>query len=373
MEPKTAKGKILIVDDTPSVLDLLKSTLETEGHQVFVATNGEKALKRALLVKPDLILLDVLMPGWDGFKTCRRLKMEEAIQGIPVIFMTALTQTEYIVRGFKSGAVDYITKPFNQNELLARVNTHLHLKFSQDTILQQYNEITLQRNELNEILHVLCHDIANPIQAIMTTLQLLERKPDKLSKFLDLLISMTSQSIKLLHLVRSLRALAEGKTKLDLISLNLKKSLNHSIEILQNQFSKKQITPILNVDEDINVIAEETSLVNSVFNNILTNAIKFSHPSSTIIISAKNEDSVVNLSIRDSGIGMPQTLLEKVFMLDQITTRLGTQNEKGFGFGMQLMKKFVMAYGGGIEVFSIDESESSEKHGTEVVLTFKSN
>ncbi len=118
-------GRILVVDDTPANIQALAGTLKAKGYQISVATNGRQALEVVERVRPDLILLDVMMPEMDGFETCRRLKTASATRDIPVIFLTARTETADIVKGFELGAVDYVSKPFNAHELLARVNTHL--------------------------------------------------------------------------------------------------------------------------------------------------------------------------------------------------------------------------------------------------------
>lgn len=121
----TTTGRILVVDDTPANIQTLAATLKEKGYQISVATNGKQALEVLKRVQPDLILLDVMMPEMDGFETCRQLKASGQWRQIPVIFLTAKTETEDIVRGFELGAVDYVGKPFNAHELLARVHTHL--------------------------------------------------------------------------------------------------------------------------------------------------------------------------------------------------------------------------------------------------------
>ena len=120
-------SKILLVDDTPENLKLLRQTLETEGYNILVATSGETALRIARKANPDLILLDVMMPGMDGFETCRHLKQDEGTRDVPVIFVTARAETPSVVEGFRAGGVDYIVKPFQSEEVLIRVETHLKL------------------------------------------------------------------------------------------------------------------------------------------------------------------------------------------------------------------------------------------------------
>lgn len=162
MTSNNQTGTILIVDDNPTNLDVLFDYLDRAGFDVFVAEDGESTLKRTLYVQPDIILLDVMMPGIDGFETCRRLKSNPDTQYIPVIFMTALADTADKVKGFKVGAIDYITKPFHYEEILARITTHLTLQnlqkdlYKQNSQLQQ--EITTRKQIEKELFHRAYHD-----------------------------------------------------------------------------------------------------------------------------------------------------------------------------------------------------------------------
>ena len=119
------RDRVLVVDDTPDTLALLTDALEEAGMTVLVALDGESAIERAQRVSPDIILLDAVMPGLDGFETCRRLKALPALAPTPVVFMTGLTETEHVVRGFQAGGVDYVTKPIVPDELIARIRVHL--------------------------------------------------------------------------------------------------------------------------------------------------------------------------------------------------------------------------------------------------------
>lgn len=363
--------RILIVDDNAKNLQLLNKVLLDQGYRVIVAQDGAEALKAAEIL-PDLILLDIMMPEMDGFETCKKLKESPLTKDIPVIFLTAKNATEDIVKGFEVGAIDYVNKPFNFSELLARVKTHLQLKFSQETILKQ-------ESELSELIHILCHDLINPLGVIMNSLQL--KIPNYIETQKETMLACCNQIYEIIKLVRELRAVTEGKKELQLSTLNLKTVLTESLKMLDHQFAQKNIEPILNISEDINVIAEKVSLVNTVFNNLLTNAIKFSHPNSQIRIDAQQngeqaegrpaEGRSIVVVIKDTGIGMPRTLLDRVFSVASPTTRKGTSGEKGTGFGMPLVKKFVSVYGGTIELSSKDESEFPDEHGTEVKLLLK--
>ena len=143
-------AKILLVDDTPENIKVLRQTLEAEGYSILVAVNGETAIEIAQKAHPDLILLDVLMPGIDGFETCRRLKQDETTQDIPVIFVTARAETEAVVEGFHAGGVDYIVKPFQSEEVLIRVQTHLKVDRLNRELIGKNDELSRTNQQLQE-------------------------------------------------------------------------------------------------------------------------------------------------------------------------------------------------------------------------------
>ncbi|MGR9013995.1 MAG: response regulator, partial [Gammaproteobacteria bacterium] len=144
------KPVILIVDDTPANLGVVAESLESKGYRLLIAQDGTEGLKRAALVKPDLILLDVMMPGMDGFEVCRCLKGQPDTAEIPVIFMTALTESEHKVTGFKVGGVDYLAKPVQIDEVIARVGTHLNLRAMQRQLQRQNQQLQRQHEELEQ-------------------------------------------------------------------------------------------------------------------------------------------------------------------------------------------------------------------------------
>ena len=146
-------SKILIVDDLLTTVDLLRQRLESEGYRIFLANNGQKAIELANRITPDLILLDVEMPGIDGFETCRRLKGGESTQDIPVIFITAYDETQRVIAGFQVGGVDYITKPFEAEEALIRVKTHLESNKLTKVFLETSVELAAANRELQQEIH----------------------------------------------------------------------------------------------------------------------------------------------------------------------------------------------------------------------------
>ena len=360
LELDKSKIRILIVDDTLKNIQVLGTVLKQEGYQINVAQNGAQALKLAQQILPDLILLDIMMPEMDGFEVCRQLKDIPQTIEIPVIFLTARTETESIVEGFHLGAVDYITKPFNATELLVRVQTHLSLKKSKDMLVEV-------GNERKELLHILCHDLANPMHSIISVLDITQ-SAEEFAEMQQFLLEAANQGLEIINLVRQMRALEEHR--LELMPVPLGKVIETSVKILQRQFERKSIRIELDVEENLVVCAEEVSLSNSVLNNILTNALKFSYPGSVIRLrAAMLTPERMELSVEDAGIGMPETLLHNLFDVSKTTSREGTGGEHGTGFGMPLVQKFVHAYGGSISISSKAEREFPDAHGTKITLT----
>jgi len=360
------KNYILIVDDLPDNIKLLGNILKTKNYIIEAASSGTQALAMVNKKRPDLVLLDVMMPGMNGFEVAKTLKKDRTTRDIPIIFLTAKVEKEDIIYGFEVGAADYVTKPFNPSELLARVNTQLDLKKSRDIILEQ-------NLEQKELLHILCHDLSAPFNSMISMLSMadlldnLDQIKDIISKIKD----ASTHGLGIIELVRNMYALEEGKIELGIC--NLKKSLDLSCFMLKDTMSQKKISLNNTVDSKFYVIAEHVSLVTSVLNNLLTNAIKFSYPESSIDISSEEKGETVLLSIKDRGIGIPEDMLAVLFNMSNTMHRTGTEGEPGTGYGMPLVNKFITMYGGTIKIISNAEKEGSENHGTEVVITFKAS
>lgn len=361
---KPAMPLILIVDDTPRNIQVLGTVLHGQDYQIAVSSNGTDAIERAKKIIPDLILLDIMMPGMDGFEVCLKLKQVPETKDIPVIFLTAKRETEDVVKGFECGAVDYITKPFNPVELFARVKNHINLKKSEEIIARQ----SLERQEL---LHVLCHDLINPLGAVAGLLEFCNDL-DSFNEIKPLIGNSIDNSLEVIDLVRKMLAINEGKMQLELEQLNLSQAIAKAAAIIAPRLEKKKILVENNIHEDIVVIAEQTSFINSVLNNLLNNAVKFSYPGSKIIADAVRNGEKTELTIRDYGIGIPENLRQEIFNINKPTSRKGTEGETGTGFGMPLVKRFIEEYGGTIDIDSNEESDENNDHGTTIKITLQS-
>jgi two-component system sensor histidine kinase/response regulator len=362
MPVQKEKPTILVVDDTPENLAIAVNFLQTDYH-VKVARGGARALQIAASVPhPDLVLLDIMMPEMDGSEVCRILKANPDLAHIPVIFLSAKSETDDVIHAFSVGAADYVSKPFWLEELRARVRTHLEIKRAQD-VIRQKNE------EQREMLHMLCHDLANPFTNIISVLDVVGDDEAAIGEYVPLLRSSARSGIEVIDLVRLMRAVEEKP--LPLGPVDLARVVAESLGTLTSQIREKDVRVDTDVPTGTVVLAERVSLGNSVLNNLLTNAIKFSHPGSTVELTAVPAEGMVRITVRDHGVGMPPSLLADLFDVRKTTSRLGTAGEKGTGFGMPLMRKLVTVYGGSIEVASKEQAEGVCDHGTEVRVVLK--
>lgn len=352
------KPLVLIVDDTAENIQVLGKILKGLSCNIAVAKEGKTALSIAQTKVPDLILLDVMMPGMSGFEVCQELKFNKITKDIPVIFLTALADTKDIIKGFRLGAVDYVVKPFIAEELLARVTTHLAMSEDRMTIMEQ-------KTKLQNLIHMLCHDVGNPTHAIITVLDMLKSEQLDLEESVELIDESAHRIHNLLNVIKQFMAV---KSKgLDTSSVDLFLAVDDAVKGVRFRLDEKEMDIIVNMDEDIHVWAEESTLIHSVLVNIFTNAIKFSKNGAKIWVECIDSQDQTELIIKDKGVGIPETILSKLFDVDACTSRAGTAGETGTGFGMPLVKQLMSTYGGELNV----NSSINQPSGTEVHLVFR--
>ena len=234
-------------------------------------------------------------------------------------------------------------------------------------------EISDQKLTATALQHVLCHDLSNPLAAILSAYKFIENDPAKIEIMGEIILQSANNGLEIIDLVRKIQALEADKLDLNLELINLKGAIADSAKMLDQRFKKKNVSVTVEIDDSLDVLAEKTSFVNSVLDNIFTNAIKFSFRGGEIIARAEKADDTVALSIRDFGIGMPLGLVDEVFDVKKATSREGTDGESGTGFGMPLVKKFVNAYNGTIAIESKEKTATAHKYGTEIKLSLKSS
>ncbi|MCG8528479.1 MAG: hybrid sensor histidine kinase/response regulator [Opitutales bacterium] len=366
MEPPNNKNqrKILIVDDIAFNRTVLQKILSKSGYELFIATSGEQALEVVELKFPDLILLDYMMPGMNGLEVLKLLKADPRFSRIPVMFLTASDEMEYMTEAFDCGAVDYITKPFKAAELNARVSTQIRS-------LNDAAEILKRVQEQQELIHILAHDLRNPLVACRTLVELIEEGDGAPEVIGPKVRESMQKCLDTIELVRKKGLLEEDVTRLELESLDLLKQIKGALHGFEDMLIQKGLVLENKVPEGIGVIAESTSLIHVVISNLISNAIKFSYPNSKIEISSNDNSEHIELAIKDYGMGIPQNLMPIIFDPKKVTRRAGTLNEQGTGYGMGLVKKLVRVYGGDIRIESVAKSADNRNHGTTVFVSLR--
>ena len=350
---------LLLVDDTPSNIDILVGLLK-EDFDLKVAGRGAKALEIiASGARIDLVLLDVMMPEMDGYEVCRRIRAAPGSIDLPVIFLTAKSNVDDVVLGLDVGAQDYLAKPFRAPELLARVRTQL-------TLSAQRQEIARRNAELKEMLHIVCHDVANQFFVASMSLELLAEGPrGDPQAYIGRAMAAVKNGIGLTNLVREMRKMEDKG--LELASVSLRDCVDQAALLVEDRLRTKHLTLTVG-GTCAPVRAEIYSLTNSVIGNLLSNAIKFSRDGGAISLEITDQPDEAVLVVRDHGLGMPPDVLATLFDVSKSHSRVGTAGEKGTGFGMPLMAKFVRMYGGRISVTTRDVDSHPEDHGTEFTL-----
>jgi len=349
-------SNILIVDDIPANLKLLDHILKDKGYKVRPVPNGTLALQVAEKEKPDLILLDIMMPDMDGFEVCRRLKENENLNDVPIIFISALNDTNDIVKALTSGGADYITKPFQAEEVRARVATHICL-------YRQKQELKKINAEKDKFFSIIAHDLRGPFSSFLGITQLLDEVLPELTReeIQEFAVSMRSSATNLFRLLENLLQWArmqQGLIPYDPKSVLLYSLVNESLETMNESAKNKDIIISNDIQKDIEVFADK-NMLQTIIRNLVSNAIKFTPKGGKVNLSAKtNGDERIEISVQDSGIGMSQSMVDNLFRLDVQSNREGTEGETSTGLGLLLCKDFIERHGGKLWV------ESEENKGS---------
>jgi signal transduction histidine kinase len=378
---------ILIVDDNSTNLEVLSETLTRSGFQVSVAMDGESAIEQVKYHPPAMILLDIMMPGIDGFETCKRLKLNPASQNIPVIFMTALSDTENKVRGFSLGAVDYITKPFQREEVLARVQVQLKLQNLAKTLEDQNqllrHEIQQRENAeasliaakeeadkanqaKSEFLANMSHEVRTPLNGILGYAQILQTSKnfnEKERKGLNIIHQCGTHLLTLINDVLDLSKIEARKMELYSTSFHFPSFLQGVAEIFSIRAEQKKLSFICQFDSDLpNGVYVDEQRLRQVLINLLGNALKFTNHGAVIFKatilkkSLKSEQDLtrifkIRFQIEDTGIGISPEYLEKIFMpFEQVGD--ANNHAQGTGLGLAISQRILALMKGQIQVSS---------------------
>ena len=372
-------AKVLVVDDIQSNIDFVTDVLELENLEIIGAYSGIKAIELANNHKPDLILLDISMPEMDGYEVCQQLKDNPDTKDIPVIFLTARVQKEDIIKGFELGAVDYIIKPFNFNELISRVRTHIDLKqkteklhninleleekvaertqqlsIANAELKEANNELTTAHNELSMldktktefVLHI-NHELRTPLNGIQGYLNILsESIQEDQADSLNSITELTNQLIKVAELSLLFTELKTNEDQIEIRTVDFIDSLNNAID-LRSTSEKNIEIEVENPFEELNVFAE-SKLLSSCLSIVIDNAIKYSPENGKVLISIKRYHEYIEMIILDEGPGFSDKAQEQLFSFFAADNL--QQQSHGFGVGLATAKLILDLIKGTIEI-----------------------
>ena len=397
----TRTNTILVVDDQPQNIRLIGTFLR-KYYNLLIAENGPKAIDTAISKQPDLILLDIMMPDMSGFEVCEVLKKNEITKEIPIIFLTAKTETDDILKAFEIGGVDYVTKPFNAMELMARIRAHIELKNSKEIIKDQFEQLK-QKNEqlkktyedlehqaqhlnklymqliknetflrntneelkkLNEMkdrfFSIVSHDLRSPFAGILTITDIIKNHANTFSKeeLISMLQSLNETAQQTYKFIEDL--LEWSRSQMGRIQMNIVEEDLHTI-VTGTILTLKQQAEIKNIEIDSRIQSGtfamfDKNMMATIVRNLISNAIKFTPKGGKITLKAeaieKEGKRFIRLAVSDTGVGMTEQQVANLFSLDKVQSTPGTEKEKGTGLGIMICRDFINKMNGELSVES---------------------
>ena len=353
--------KILIVDDVVSNVLLLKILLTNEKFQVCTANCGSMCIEQARNEKPDLILLDVMMPDMSGFDTAVIMKKDPELKEIPIIFLTALNSPQDLVKGFQVGANDFLSKPFNKEELIVRVMHQIELVAAKRLIQKQNRELLATINNRDKMYSVIAHDLRSPMASIRMVLNLAVATipADIVGEEIFGLIDKANKESEEVHdLLDNLLKWTKSQTgRLNVVlqDLDLNDIIPGVVDIFEMIAATKHIK--LSYTGQSTIVRADNDMLKTVVRNFMSNAVKFSPENSSIEISVVTEGDFAKVSVRDHGVGISADRLGSIFHKGETT--YGTGGEEGSGLGLQLCQDFARKNGGDVSVESVEGEGST--------------
>lgn len=351
MEINPSEYKILIVDDVMSNVLLLKVLLTNEKFSIVTANNGRQALEQVESEKPDLVLLDVMMPDLSGFEVAQQLKARPETSDIPIIFLTALNSTTDIVKGFQVGANDFISKPFNKEELIIRVTHQISLVAAKRIIERKTIELQRTIAGRDKLYSVIAHDLRSPIGSIKMVLNMLimklpaEKIGGELYELLTTANHTTEDVFSLLDNLLKWTKSQIGKLNVVYQDFDIVEIVDGVVEVFNMMANMKKIT--IHVDKlDKISVHGDIDMLKTVTRNLLSNAIKFSNEGAEINVKLEIKDAAAVISVQDHGCGIDEEGQQKLLHPDTHFSTFGTKNEEGSGLGLLLCQDFVQKNGG---------------------------
>lgn len=373
------KSLILIIDDTPQNIQVLASILSDQEYEIEYALSGKEGLNLLNAENIDLVLLDIMMPEMDGYEVCKIIRELPQFNEIPIIFLTAKTDKESVYEGFDLGAQDFVTKPFDHRELLARIKTQIELRNSR-LLLRNFNsqleeevaKRTLELIDSNEKLEIansellgldtlksnflamISHEIRTPLNGINGAIQLLKHHVEsiKLSKYIELLDTSISRLEEFSLLALRITSLKSGKYQINHDNINLNELIELCAVNISDIVSAREVDLNLSgLNQSINIIGDY-DLLSFCFKRLLENSVRVTSPKSTVSVFIDKTDTTVEISISDQGMGYSEDELNSIFTLFNAVNN----SDNSPGLGLPFSKLIVEAHKGNIKLKNNDGS-----------------
>jgi signal transduction histidine kinase len=365
LAPKTSVHTVLIVDDTPANLHLVVECLEDQGHRVVIAQDGEEGLQRAMLVQPDLILLDVMLPGLDGFEICRRLKAGPSTCDIPVIFMTSLADTGDKVAAFKAGGLDYVTKPVQIDEVMARINAHLSLHVMREQLAAQNVQLQreiVERQQAEEALqemilsvrnvsNAIAHDLRTPLAELRSSLEELSvtrPSPEATFNGIEGAVADVDRVIAIFDALLRLAEIDTGARRSGFRALDVARIASEAAEFYHPVAEMKGLALAFEASGELKLSGDPLLLAQAV-GNLIENALKYAQKNGAIqVAAARRPDGCIEIAVSDDGPGIPDE--EKPKVTERFYRGDASRGTPGVGLGLSLVAAVAKLHGGLLEL-----------------------
>lgn len=358
MEINNQDYSILIVDDVDANVLLLKLLISKSGYKTLTAFNGKDALEVIEKFNPDLVLLDIMMPVMDGHEVARRMRELPGHEETPIIFLSALNSTEDVVQGFRLGAADYVSKPFNKDELLTRINHQISLIAAKRLILHQTEELKKIIIGRDKLYSVIAHDLRGPIASIRMVAEVLVNGIEKgkvgseMYEMITILNKLTEESFSLLD-----NLLKWTKSQTGRLNTVFQKDVE-IMELVEGVVeTQKTVASLKHIDIRIKGFTNRTAtldvdMAKTLLRNLINNALKFSYKDSAVAIEIIELEQRVKICVRDTGTGISKDIQEQLFKNDSHIRSFGTAHEEGSGLGLLLCRDFAARNGGTLSFVS---------------------
>lgn len=346
-------GTVLIVDDDPYVCATMEALLKNEGHKLVFAGNGSEGLAKAHDQRPDVILLDVMMPEMDGYEVCRRLKADPLTAPIPVLLVTALTDRRERLKGIDAGANDYLTKPIDAQDLRLRVRNAIYTRRLYDQLQNSFEQLKELERLRDNLTHMIVHDMRSSLGSVLGFAQLLKNSArgkldEKEAGFLNKVERNTNLLMDMVISLLDISRLEAGQMPLRLNPCNIYDLTRAAAQPFEALAGERKIT-ILRPDPPITAVCD-IDLIRRVIANLIGNAIKYTEENGTVDIQMSQDGGVLKVVVADNGPGIPKELHHKVF--EKFSQAKTEQRSLGVGLGLAFCKLAVEAHQGEIGLIS---------------------